>query len=300
VVRELRGRGVPYVRVNTERLADWRLVARPEIAELRIEFEGQVHELDAAQGIWYRRPETPQNGRISALTPSEAELVRAQWRAAIGGLRCLPATGWINPPFLNAAAESKMLQLRMARGLGFRVPATVVTNSREDARQFLRAHPQGVVIKALHAPLIENPELPQFIFTRRLDMELLDSADETESAPFILQEEIRPKRDIRVTVVDDVAFGAVVAEQTESVDWRVAKPRPRFVPYDLPQEVSSRCTALVRALGLRFGALDLLIDSSGEWIFLEINPNGEWGWLQKTCGFPVAGALVDALLRSDG
>jgi len=299
VVRELRSREIHYLRLNTEHLADSRFSARPHIGKIQVQIGDRVHDLSSAQGIWYRRPESPKNGLISALTPAEREVVKAQWRATIAGFRCLPIERWINQPSLNIGAESKMFQLRLARRVGFHVPDTLVTNSRQDAQTFLRSHLEGAVIKALHAPLVEDPNMPQFIFSRRLESELLDTADAMESAPFILQQEIRPKRDVRVTVIDGLALGAAVAEPIDDVDWRATEPRPDWVPFELPAEVSACCTALTRALGLRFGALDLLIDGSGDWLFLEINPNGEWGWLQKTCGIPIAGAIADALLRSD-
>ena len=55
--------------------------------------------------------------------------------------------------------------------------------------------------------------------------------------------------------------------------------------------------ALVHELGLRFAAIDLLADVDGRHWFLELNPNGEWGWLQQQAGLPLADALADELTR---
>ena len=41
---------------------------------------------------------------------------------------------------------------------------------------------------------------------------------------------------------------------------------------------------------------DLALDQTGTYWFLEINPNGEWGWQQR-CGLPIASALADLLNR---
>jgi glutathione synthase/RimK-type ligase-like ATP-grasp enzyme len=64
----------------------------------------------------------------------------------------------------------------------------------------------------------------------------------------------------------------------------------------LPNDVAKGCMDLVRRLGLRFGAIDLVLEPSGDYRFLEVNPNGQWGWIQTRTGQPIAGAIVDEML----
>ncbi len=54
------------------------------------------------------------------------------------------------------------------------------------------------------------------------------------------------------------------------------------------------CRALVRALNLRFGAIDLVRCDGKVW-FLEINPTGEWAWLEHVFGDRIASAIADEL-----
>jgi glutathione synthase/RimK-type ligase-like ATP-grasp enzyme len=63
---------------------------------------------------------------------------------------------------------------------------------------------------------------------------------------------------------------------------------------DLPVDIEDQCRRYVAACGLLFGAIDLVL-SHGAFYFLEINPNGEWGWLQRPHGFPIAAAMCDVL-----
>ena len=53
----------------------------------------------------------------------------------------------------------------------------------------------------------------------------------------------------------------------------------------------------MRRLGLRFGALDFVVTPDDRWIFLEINSNGQWAWIEDATGQPVAAAIADALTR---
>ena len=238
---------------------------------------GKDYDLSALASVWFRRPETP-HPSWSTMHPAELELAKAQWRALFDGLRSVGSAVWMNEPFRNLAAETKPLQLRFAVEAGFSVPETVVTNSRAEALSFLRATGGQAVVKALSSPLVElADELPQFIYTEGAEAKMLESAREQESIPFILQRRIDPKTDVRVTVVDDQVFAAALADSRAALDWRRLSPPAQFTLYELPRQVADCCRELVRRMGLRFGALDLVIDVEGRHFFLEINPNGEWG-----------------------
>jgi glutathione synthase/RimK-type ligase-like ATP-grasp enzyme len=65
----------------------------------------------------------------------------------------------------------------------------------------------------------------------------------------------------------------------------------------LPTQIEERCIALVEAYGLSFGAIDLVRRTSGEYVFLELNPNGQWAWVEQLCGLPLRARLADHLLE---
>jgi glutathione synthase/RimK-type ligase-like ATP-grasp enzyme len=61
--------------------------------------------------------------------------------------------------------------------------------------------------------------------------------------------------------------------------------------------VAEAVDRLMRALRLRFGALDLIVAPDDEHWFLEVNPNGQWGWIEDATGLPIAASIADALQR---
>lgn len=83
-----------------------------------------------------------------------------------------------------------------------------------------------------------------------------------------------------------------------ALDWRTQKDGLQFVPCCLPAHVENLCRVYVKQSGLIFGAIDL-IESNDVFVFLEINPNGEWGWLQKPMGLPIAETLCDLMIMMD-
>src|SRR5205807_5240558 len=100
-------------------------------------------------------------------------------RSGFGGLlRSLPCL-WVNNPDANAAAEWKPRQLEVARGLGLRVPRTLITNSFDEALHFvedLEGCGRQVIYKTLRQPFIATSAgEPQIIYTKIVTAETLKS-----------------------------------------------------------------------------------------------------------------------------
>ena len=109
--------------------------------------------------------------------------------------------------------------------------------------------------------------------------------------------------EIRVTVVGDKVFAAEIHSQVNEeakYDWRTVSPRkiPHFV-HKLPDEIETACVALTTMLGLNFSAIDLIKKPDGEYIFLEINSNGQWLWIEDITGLKIADAIAEALMFHD-
>jgi glutathione synthase/RimK-type ligase-like ATP-grasp enzyme len=82
------------------------------------------------------------------------------------------------------------------------------------------------------------------------------------------------------------------------VDWRRGGSLElNYRPHTLPKEIGSTCRRLVDRLDLSFGAIDMILTPQGEYVFLEINPNGQWAWIEQRTGVPMSRSLVDLLLE---
>lgn len=297
VVRGLRDRGVPFLRLNTEDLPSGRATLRLPDLGLRVETGGCEYDLSRVRAVWNRRPGKPFDETPPGDRPSQAvqRFVGEQWFAWLEAIELIPDVVWVNDPRAGMAMESKPRQLALADHIGFSVPETCVTNSAEEARHFAERHGGRAIAKALYKPLLEEPDGDAFVFANVVSADDLADADALRIAPLILQPVLSPKEDFRVTVVGDTVLSArLVRGEDGPVDWRRDRSDVKFVLDDLPDELTGRCRRFVREAGLRFGAIDLVL-YQGCYFFLEINPNGEWGWLQKPHGIPIAEALCDLL-----
>jgi len=304
VVAELRARGCDFMRINAEDLASGRAtICLPELRIL-VSKRGEVHDLTRTVNvIWNRRPGKPFDDILPSARPSPAtqSFVNDQWFSWLEALQLIPNVTWINHPQANDAMENKARQLSMASRIGFQIPETVITNDPEKTRQLARKHGNRLVAKALYSPLIEEPDEDYFVFTNEITAADLTAEEEIRISPSIFQQSLSPKIDYRVTVVGETVLPVRVECQNQKhshIDWRTEKNELRFIACNLPPEIENLCSRYVKASGLVFGAMDL-VEHNGRLFFLEINPNGEWGWLQKPNNIPIAETLCDLMIFYD-
>lgn len=300
VVRELRNRGKPFLRLNTEDLVNGN--ASIELPNLRINISsnGRCIYLNDVRVIWNRRPGRPWDDISHDARPSRAvqQFVNDQWHIWLESLQLLPEITWINDPAANDRMENKIRQLLHADRIGFKIPKTLISNDADAVREHFSETP--MVAKALYSPLIEESDHDLFVFTNKIAMLTEDDDTSVRLSPLIFQERISPKTDYRVTVLGERVFAARIEYKAreEFIDWRTVDDDIAFIPCSLPTDVETRCINFVRDAGLCFGAIDLVECDDG-FFFIEINPNGEWGWLQKPVGLPIAEGLCDLLINHD-
>jgi hypothetical protein len=279
------------------------IAARPDVGGADILRVGDRRIALADVGaVWYRRPELPRpSPRLTA--PEVRDCVAVQSQLMLSDfwnyLDCpmLPA----KPDVLRRAGY-KLSQLRIAASLGFVCPPTLVTNDRAEALDFYRAHDGRVITKTL-GPLFERDGKTRAMrwtepMTRR-DVGYLHSL---QLAPIIMQAEVQKRIELRVNVVGDRVLTAAIGSQENrrtSGDWRRYAPGTRHWPYELGPAQQRACVRLVEHLGLAFAAIDFIVTPDEQLVFLELNPNGQWFWIEDLTGLPIADAVCGWLMAAD-
>jgi len=243
------------------------------------------------EAVWWRRP-----GRFEPhprVQRSRREFVFREYTAAFEGLWLGLDARWVNHPARDEAASRKPWQLTQAQRLGLAVPRTLVTNDPARARAFARScRPGGTVYKALSATPSDWRE------TRLVRRQELARLGLVRYAPIIFQEYVEGT-DVRATLVGRRIFAAAVhAEETDyPADFRVVFDRARVEPVALPAPVERRLMRLAGALGLAYAAFDLRRRPDGRYVFLEVNPSGQWLFVERRTGQPITEAVALLLAR---
>lgn len=296
VITELNRRSVPVVRFNPADIGDGLTVSArfggPALVAGRLQTRSRTADLEHVRAVYWRRPVWPDFGHLE---DPDARFAAAQVRYGLGGiLYSLAGPLWVNHPLHIAGADYKPMQLAMARRFGLSVPPTLVTNDLAEARAFIAAHGQ-VVSKALRWTLYERGGVGMTSWAEPVTADELD--DTVCLAPHLFQAQVDKVADLRVLVVGHQVFPVRI--ESGLLDWRKDYSELSYSVVDLPSRLENALLAYLDHFGLISGSFDLAVGRDGMPYWLELNPNGQWGWLEAETGLPMAGAFADLLTQGE-
>jgi glutathione synthase/RimK-type ligase-like ATP-grasp enzyme len=271
---------------------------------LRLSWSGHTVEATSIGSVVYRRPK-PFTPPVAGDSSQQAH-ASDEWAEALEGfLAHVPPSKWINYPPRNFIASHKVEQLTRARACGLCVPEWVVTNDAEEAMRFLIAHGPELVAKPLASGYIErsDPVDDTLIYTQSINASHEHLFDRLAGCPVLFQARVNKATDVRVIVVDShvTAVSLTATDPTGSQRLDIRRDNMRDVRYasvSVPSHVASGVRALMNGYGLRFAAIDFAIDSEGRWAFFEVNPNGQWAWLDLAGASDVGASFVEIVRSS--
>jgi len=306
VVDALAELGAEAIRLDTGRFPmSVRISSGFGLAPEEIFFETEEVRLCArdVSAVWSRRIWEPTldpelDARFRELCRAEAAEALAGFFEALGGAR------WVNRPREDRLASHKPRQLRLAGELGLRVPRTLLTNDPDHARRFFGELGGAVVCKLQRAPSVSMEAAPLRMHTSVVRTEDLGELDALRHAPMLFQENVPKALELRAVVVGDELFVGAIdasASATGATHWRAAASNEvAWTKGSVSGQTAERLRELARRLGLVFGAIDLIRTPSGEEVFLEINPVGEWGMLERDLDLPISEAIARSLVSTPG
>jgi RimK-like ATP-grasp domain len=258
---------------------------------------GRTFDLDGVDRIWYRRPGQPDPG--AAVYPDHGEDTQRQSAAFLDDLWSLAPGRWLPGAPSVLRRPGKLTHLRLAGALGFATPATLVTNKPDAFLAFYRSNNGQVISKLLGSSPINSADSRFARYTELVEPWELVEADAIKLCPVIFQQYVEKRVELRVTLVGDRLFAAAIdsqAAQHSRVDWRRYDRRnARISEYRLDSQTEDRCRQLMRQLGLSFAAIDLIVDRNDRVVFVELNPNGQYLWIEDATGLPISEAIADHL-----
>ncbi|MDY7395196.1 hypothetical protein UMM65_08075 [Aureibaculum sp. 2210JD6-5] len=289
VIEKLNKKGIDYYRFNCENID-----SKEYIIEIGSQNTFSINSLDNITSVWFRRTMLPE---INNVNNGEKIFLLREYDALLSNIfNLFKLEKWLSNPKYIYIAENKLIQLKKAQEIGFKIPDTLVSNSKIALKKFIKNHNSNVIIKPLNQGRINNGKNVRNIFTNKIDKNTIDKIKEYTLTPSIIQSYIEKEYELRVTVVNDKVFSAKIDSQTNEntkIDWR--REKIKFTIYSLPNAISQMCVQLVKELNLSFGAIDLIKTKNGSYIFLEINPNGQWAWIEFDTGLKISDEIIKFL-----
>jgi glutathione synthase/RimK-type ligase-like ATP-grasp enzyme len=208
---------------------------------------------------------------------------------------------WLPAAPAQLGIPGKLPQLQLAAEIGFDIPPTLVTNDPKEFLSFYREQNGNIVSKLVGRSPINSADSPFARFTEVVAPASIVETDSVRLCPVIFQAHLAKREELRVTVVGTDVFAAAIQSQATPrtrTDWR--RYDQRHTPVlrtELPDPVAARCRALVSRLGLTFATIDLVVTPDERVVFLELNPNGQYLWIERATGLPISDAVATWLER---
>lgn len=294
--QHLSSKNIPYFRLNSDQLNHLQKISiNVDSFEITDE-DGRVVHSDNIKGVWNRKA-----WRISIPEELDQEYEKiflneyAHLRYNLfTQLQHLP---WINPYENEKKIDgNKMLQLKIAQQNQLTIPPTVFSNDEEKVKAFFEKYCSGKAIAKLHGVTRKTMSGENLISTMVIEQETLENLSDIIYCPMIFQPYIDKEYELRIMYIDGEFFTGKI-NNSENADWRVSQENYFWTAYELPDDIRINLTSMMKEMGLYMGAIDIIRGKDGKYYFLEVNPQGEWGMLQKELGFPIAERIADHLIK---
>jgi hypothetical protein len=291
LVNKLNKKKISYYRFNCEDVNSIPyVIARSARFNLSFAKEKDFHS------VWYRRTRLPQ---LTSKNIAENSYLLKEYESLLSNFfLTISAKKWLSTPTSVGKAENKAFQLKTALSIGFTIPDTLITNDKNELLRFAAKHNEKIVIKPLSNGRVYDGKDISIIFTNILKKSHLDNIEKFDITPCIFQEYINKEYELRITVVGNKVFSAKVNSQSDKeteIDWR--RKKLKFEACKLPKKIELNCIKLVKSLDLHFGAIDMIKTKEGKYYFLEINPNGQWAWIELDTKLKISDAIINFLTK---
>ena len=196
---------------------------------------------------------------------------------------------WLNDP-ISEDSLNKLHVLALARKYGINTPFTDVVTTKAAIIRLLDNYNEVIVKPVSECIFLEDTAGGQYkMLTKTISKANLHQVPD-KFFPSLIQERIIKKFEIRTFYLDGDCHSMAIFSQNNRKtkdDFRnYDNQRPnRTVPYKLPAELEHKLDQLMKSLRFRTGSIDLMVDMQGNYHFLEINPEGQFGMVSYPCNY---------------
>jgi glutathione synthase/RimK-type ligase-like ATP-grasp enzyme len=250
-----------------------------------VEFEvNNGNEFDA---VWWRRPRRPvvpdyvHPEDIENANYENMEMYKTFWHIIA------PEAFWVNPAWAAKECSCKLLQLKIAKGLGFNIPTTLISNDPVDIKNFIKKNGfANTIFKPLFPVAWFGKDEMRLTYTKEISLNMLPGDKHLQTTAGIFQQKIKKSFELRINIFGNTCIAAKLASQQhpEGIeDWRRIPPHKLVIEeFKLPEDILRKCKLFMRKFGIVFGCFDFIVTPDGEYYFLEINEQGQFLWIEDT------------------
>ncbi len=236
--------------------------------------------------IYYRKPRFPD---LSAYEPEYRNMINYDILTLINGIVDSFDGKVLTKPSILRKCENKVFQLIYAVKNDILIPTSFIGNDNETMKGIAD---KKTIIKPVSTGKVYREDECEIYQTSYFE----DFEEDISLTPVYVQEYIKKSFEVRITIIDGKIF-PIKIESEDKVDWRRECNRNKYSIIDVPEDILRKSLKILEDFRLAFGAFDYIVNEKKEWVFLEVNPNGQWHWLEKELQLNISDEIVQFLLR---
>lgn len=203
--------------------------------------------------------------------------------------------------FYKEENNNKLNNLLSAKKVGLKIPRTIISNNKNELVKLIEDK-KKYVCKPINNTFFyfDNQNTINGEGTTLLDINNLSDTFSTS----LIQEYIEKKFEIRVFFIHDSFYSMAIFSQNDEktkIDYRnynLEKPN-RCVPFILPEDIFKKIKKFVYDNEYTTGSIDLIYSVDNQFIFLEINPMGQFDWLSGNCNYHIEKKIAEILIKKN-
>lgn len=269
-----------FVRVNVDEFSQYKIDIRTS-SQWTICCNNFKLDKSMVYSIYYRKPILPD---LSEYEESYHKMIAKDIISLINGIVDDFEGKVLTKPYILRKTENKTFQMLYATHEGFNFPQSYIGNNADIATKCIKRH-KSIIKPLTTGKIIQNRglEIYQTSYINELN-------EDIQLTPIYVQDYEEKNYEVRITCVDGSIF-AVRIDSEDKLDWRRNYAGLKYSVIECPQAVQLSCLKLLKDFGLKFGAFDFIVNKRNEWIFLEVNPNGQWLWLEQILDIPISESI---------
>ena len=211
---------------------------------------------------------------------------------------------WMNPYPQTITYQDKVFQLKLAQQLGFHIPSTMITTSLKEAQEHFTAAHYNIIYKPFtqvfwHESTTDGESI-YALYTNIIDKNDLKEENADYATPSIFQEYVEKSIELRVVCVGSTIMACEIhSQQSErsKYDWRKYDfENTPYLIHTLPKDIEDLCRQYLDRLHLTYGSIDLILTPDNKYVFLELNPNGQFGFIEEMTKLPITENICRMLI----
>ena len=311
----------PFIRINGGDVQNLKSIRINDGAnQTKFTVDGEEVCSDNISSYWYRRGEMNIGYEKSVLKPlNEINLSKLDKSRHLSGTgfqgyftgEQSDIESFISLQFIDKKTNSignfynnytiKIQNLTIASTCGLNVPDTLVTPYRDDVLKFYNEHNQ-VIVKA-----IKNGVGIDIDNRKYLGMTTLFKKDDIDNLPhhffpMLFQECLTKRYELRIFYLRGEFYASAIFSQNDQqtkVDFRnynYNKPN-RTPPFRLPTDLKEKLYSFMDKVNMDSGSIDMIVTDINKYVFLEVNPIGQFAQVSKPCNYYLERLVAKSLIN---